>query len=412
MKENNTKQTVIKVKNLTKKYKLYKKPIHRLIDIVPFIENKHRKTFVALDDISFEVKKGEILGLIGANGAGKSTILKILTGVSSYEGEIEIKGRISSLLELGTGFDPELTGIENIYYQGYLNGLSKEEISSKLQEIEDFASIGEFINDPVKKYSSGMFARLAFATAINVNPEILIIDEALSVGDLKFTIKCLRKIEQLAKSGITILFVSHSSEQISRYCQRVIWLKDHKIYKEGTPFEIMPEYNDYMIFGSDVNKEEISESNRCFDINMDNNDVLGIKKIYLNNKQGLNISEDVETISWDITFKVDPTKVKDIYFSTLITNENNYPLMHRGTKYEVKNINLDENNEFTKRYEFKEPNFKNGEYAISFDIGYLTQSKDYKLTQKLNSMFILSVSKKGENFDGWGSYTLDMIHEK
>lgn len=405
-------ETVIKVTNLTKQYKLYTKPLYRLLDLVPFIKNKHKKIFTALDDISFEVKKGEILGLVGSNGAGKSTTLKILTGVSSYQGKVEIKGRISSLLELGTGFDQELSGVENIYYQGYLNGLTKQEVDEKLADIKDFADIGDFINEPVKKYSSGMFARLAFATAINVKPDILIIDEVLSVGDLRFTLKCLKKIEELAKKGITILFVSHSSEQITRYCQRVIWIKDHKIFKEGTPFEIMPEYNDYMIFGETTQSDVISEENANIKITNDTNDVLAIKNIKLNNPSGLNINNDVKTISWDITFKVNPMVFKDFYFSTLITNENNYPLMHRGTRFDTSKYELNENNEFTQTYEFVEPEFKNGEYAVSFDVGWFDADDEFNLTQKVNSIFLLSVSKRGDNTSGWGSYTLKMLQEK
>lgn len=404
------KEIVIKVENLTKEYKLYDKPIHRLIDLIPFVKNKHKRTFTALDNISFEVRKGEILGLVGSNGAGKSTTLKILTGVSSYNGNIEIKGRISSLLELGTGFDGELTGIENIYYQGYLTGLSKEEVDGKLEEIKSFADIGDFINEPVKKYSSGMFARLAFATAINTNPDILIIDEVLSVGDLRFTLKCLKKIEEMSERGITILFVSHSSEQISRYCQRVIWIKDHKIYKEGKPFEIMPQYNDFMIFGDVEQNDVIEEKNHDIIVDPVGNDTLAITNIHFNNENGLNIDDEVDVISWDISFKVDPNKYRNFYFSTAITNENNYPLMHRIIDVCVDDFEI-KNDEIKIRFAFKEPNFKNGEYAVTFDCGWINQHGEYVLSQKLNTLFLLSVSKHGNNTTGWGSYTLEVVED-
>lgn len=403
-------EIVIKVENLTKEYKLYDKPIHRLIDLVPFVKNKHKRTFTALDNISFNVKRGEILGLVGSNGAGKSTTLKILTGVSSYRGNVEINGRISSLLELGTGFDAELTGIENIYYQGYLTGLSKEEIDAKLDEIKEFADIGDFIYEPVKKYSSGMFARLAFATAINTKPDILIIDEVLSVGDLRFTLKCLKKIEEMADRGVTILFVSHSSEQISRYCQRVIWIKDHKIFKEGSPFEIMPEYNDFMIFGEIDQNDEVSDSKKDIIIDAKENELLALTNVHFNNEEGLNINSDVKIIDWDLSFKVDETKYDDFYFSFAITNENSYPLMHR-----IQNVKLSdhkiENNTIKLNFAFKEPKFKNGDFAVTFDCGIVNEDGDYHLTQKLNSFFLLSVSKRGENTTGWGSYTLDMIEK-
>lgn len=409
----NNEEVVIKVRNLIKDYKLYDKPIHRLIDIIPFVKNKHRRNFRALDGISFDVKKGEILGLVGSNGAGKSTTLKILTGVSGYKGEVDIRGKVSSLLELGTGFDMELTGLENIYYQGYLSGLTKIEVDAKVADIKEFADIGDFINEPVKKYSSGMFARLAFATAINVEPDILIIDEVLSVGDLRFTIKCLKKIEEMSKQGVTIIFVSHSSEQITRHCQRVIWIKDHKIFKEGTPFEIMPEYNDYMIFGDTNQNEEISESDKNVKINVtgEGDEKVAITNVRFNNDDANHINGDTKEISWDITFKVDPSLYKSFYFSTLITNENSYPLMHKGIEMKLEDFDINENNEFVYNMVFREPKFKNGEFAVSFDVGWFDEYKEFHFAQKLNSLFLLSVSKKGDNTSGWGSFTLDSLDD-
>lgn len=399
-------EVVIKVRNLVKDYKLYDKQIHRLIDVIPFVKNKHRRSFRALDGISFDVKKGEILGLVGANGAGKSTTLKILTGVSGYEGDIEIKGKISSLLELGTGFDMELTGIENIYYQGYLSGLTKDEVAKKVADIKEFADIGDFINEPVKKYSSGMFARLAFATAINVEPDILIVDEVLSVGDLRFTIKCLKKIEELSEQGVTIIFVSHSSEQITRHCQRVIWIKDHKIYKEGTPFEIMPEYNDYMIFGDKQRDEKIELTGDEVIVDNKIQHPVMISKVEFNNENGVHVDNSVDELSWDITFKVDPTLYKSFLFSTLITNENSYPLIHKAIEINLDDFEINENNEIKYNMIFKEPNFKNGEFAVSFDVGWHNDIKEYQFSQKLNSLFLISVSKRGSNTTGWGSFTL------
>ena len=206
----NSKETknVIEIKNLTKRYKMYHRKKDRLLEILlPKYEN--HTTFTALEDFNLELKKGEVLGILGKNGAGKSTLLKLITGVAMpTSGEMKIDGKISSLLELGTAFNPELTGYENIYQHGQIMGLTEEQVKAKEQEIIDFADIGEHLSQPVKTYSSGMFARLAFACAINVDPDILIVDEVLSVGDMAFQLKCFKKFEQFKKRGKTILFVT------------------------------------------------------------------------------------------------------------------------------------------------------------------------------------------------------------
>jgi len=218
--------TAIKVSHLTKVYKLYNKPIDRFKESLHPLKKQYHKKFFALDDVSFEIKKGETVGIIGQNGAGKSTLLKIITGVlTSTSGDIQINGRISSLLELGAGFNPEYTGMENIYLQGLLIGFSHEEMESKIDDIVQFADIDGFINQPVKIYSSGMFARLAFAIAINVEPDILIVDEALAVGDVSFVNKCYSKLNALQSKGVTLLFVSHSIDAVISLCSKAILLK-------------------------------------------------------------------------------------------------------------------------------------------------------------------------------------------
>lgn len=195
----------IKVENVTKIYKLYDKPSDRLKESLGLTHKKCYVEHYALDQVNIEVRRGETVGIIGTNGSGKSTILKIITGVlNPTSGNIVINGRISALLELGAGFNMEYTGIENIYLNGTMIGFSKEEIDAKLQDILDFADIGDFINQPVKTYSSGMFVRLAFAVAINIEPEILIVDEALSVGDVFFQAKCYRKFEEFIEQGKNI----------------------------------------------------------------------------------------------------------------------------------------------------------------------------------------------------------------
>ena len=189
-----------------------------------------------MHDLNFDIKKGECVGIIGTNGSGKSTILKIITGVlNPTSGNVEIDGRISALLELGAGFNMEYTGLENVYLNGTMIGFTKKEIDAKLDSILEFADIGEFIHQPVKTYSSGMFVRLAFAVAINIDPEILIVDEALSVGDVFFQTKCYKKFEEFKEQGKTILFVSHDLSSISKYCDRVVLLNKGVKLAEGRP---------------------------------------------------------------------------------------------------------------------------------------------------------------------------------
>ncbi len=213
----------IKVDNLTKVYHLYDKPQDRLKEALNPFKKTYHHDFYAMKNVSFEIHKGETVGIIGKNGAGKSTLLKMITGVlTPTSGTIQTVGSIASLLELGAGFNPEMTGLENIFLNGTLMGFSHEEMEKKVDAILDFADIGEFIHQPVKMYSSGMFARLAFSVSINVEPDILIVDEALSVGDLAFQMKCFKKFQDFQKQGRTILFVTHALDTVIRYCSRGI----------------------------------------------------------------------------------------------------------------------------------------------------------------------------------------------
>lgn len=241
-------EVAIRVDDVSKLYKLYDKPSDRLKESLGLTRKKLYKDHYALHNVSFDVKRGETVGIIGTNGSGKSTILKIITGVLNPSGgHVEIDGRISALLELGAGFNMEYTGIENIYLNGTMIGFSREEIDAKMQDILDFADIGDFVHQPVKTYSSGMFVRLAFAVAINIDPEILIVDEALSVGDVFFQAKCYKKFEDFKKMGKTILFVSHDLGSISKYCDRVVLLNRGKKLAEGTPKEMVSMYKRIMV---------------------------------------------------------------------------------------------------------------------------------------------------------------------
>lgn len=254
-------EIAIQVKHLDKMYKLYNKPSDRLRETlglkVPVREH------YALRDVNFQVERGETVGIIGTNGSGKSTILKIITGVlNPTAGEVTVNGRISALLELGAGFNMEYTGIENVYLNGTMMGFSREEVDARLQDILDFADIGDFVYQPVKSYSSGMFVRLAFAVAINIDPEILIVDEALSVGDVFFQAKCYRKFEEFKKMGRTILFVSHDLSSISRYCDRVILLNKGVKMEEGSPKQMVDMYKQLLVGQDPAKADENKETQK------------------------------------------------------------------------------------------------------------------------------------------------------
>ena len=245
----------IQVKNVSKMYKLYDRNRDRIMDAFGLSKAPRYHEHYALHDLNFSVKKGETVGIIGTNGAGKSTILKIITGVlNPTDGEVDINGRISALLELGAGFNMEYTGIENIYLNGTMIGFSREEIDKKLDDILKFADIGDFVYQPVKTYSSGMFVRLAFAVAINIDPEILIVDEALSVGDVFFQAKCYKKFEDFKKLGKTILFVSHDLGSVAKYCDRVVLLNKGTKIAEGNPKQMIGMYKKLL-----VNQLELDE---------------------------------------------------------------------------------------------------------------------------------------------------------
>lgn len=260
---------IIKVENLNKTFKLYNHPKDRLKEALSPFRKKYHHEYHALKDISFEIKKGESTGILGKNGAGKSTLLKILTGVlTPTSGKVTVTGRISALLELGSGFNPELSGLENIFFQGAIIGFTRMEMERKLPEIVEFADIGEFIYQPVKTYSSGMFARLAFSISINVDPDVLIVDEALSVGDELFQRKCFSQIERMKKRGVAILLVSHSTSAIVEVCSRAILIQDGCLVKEGLSKKVVGYYqrllNNSFVDGKDKKKAE-NDIDHCTD---------------------------------------------------------------------------------------------------------------------------------------------------
>lgn len=235
------KNIAISIKNLSKIYHLYRHPSDMVKEII--LRKKYHEDFYALKDINLEIKKGEVVGIIGRNGSGKSTLLKIITGIlDKNSGEIKINGKISAILGLGLGFNPEHTGRVNIYDGAVVLGMTKKEINQKIDNIIEFSELGEFIDLPFKTYSDGMKARLTFSVASAVEPEILIIDEALAAGDMFFVSKCMEKITQMCQSGVTVLFVSHSLALVQKLCQRAIYLEKGKIVKDGPAFDVCQAY--------------------------------------------------------------------------------------------------------------------------------------------------------------------------
>lgn len=236
-------EIAVSVTDLSKKYHMYNKPVDRLKEAFHFQRKVYHREFWALKNISFELPKGEALGVIGRNGCGKSTLLQLVSGIlQPTSGAVRVNGRISALLELGSGFNPEFTGRNNVYMNGALMGFSKKEMEGKFSTIEEFAEIGDFIDQPVKTYSSGMFVRLAFACAISVEPDILVVDEALSVGDVFFQQKCFTKIREIISKGTTCLFVSHDTAAVMNTCNRAILLSNGEIDFMGTPEETVSRY--------------------------------------------------------------------------------------------------------------------------------------------------------------------------
>lgn len=287
----------IQVKNLNKVYKLYQNPMDRFKESMSFRKKSYHSDYYALKDVSFEIRKGETIGIVGKNGSGKSTLLKLLTGVvTPTSGELNINGKISALLELGAGFNSEYSGVENIFLNGTLMGIPREEMEKRYDDIVNFADIGDYIYQPVKTYSSGMFVRLAFAVAINVDPDILIIDEALAVGDTRFQLKCMDKFLEFKKKGISIIFVSHDVNAIKRFCDRTLWINNGELIEDGNTDIVTDKYMDYLrmldveagiVHNTEKNdNEEVHELENC---NEKNVDIAKLERVTIYNSKGLNV---------------------------------------------------------------------------------------------------------------------------
>lgn len=415
---NNDRSVVISVKNVSKVYKMFKKPAERVIDALHLMPWKKVPEHHALNDVSFDVYQGETIGIIGTNGSGKSTILKIITGVlHQTKGEVNVYGRISALLELGAGFNREYTGIENIYLNGTMIGFSKEEIDAKLQDILDFADIGEFVYQPVKTYSSGMFIRLAFAVAINIEPEILIVDEALAVGDVFFQAKCYRKFDEFKKMGKTILFVSHDLSSISKYCDRVVLLNKGVKLGEGKPKEMIDIYKQVLVGQYEENKEaskKESEGKEAVNIS-DNPELLeyGSKKAeitecFITDDKGRKTTAIIKGSAFTIHMKVKfAERVQAPIFAFTIKNAKGTEITGTNSMFEkafMEAVDKDVCKEITFTQTM---NLQGGDYLLSLGLtGY--EGSDFTVYHRLyDAMNISVISDK----DTVGFYDMNSVVE-
>lgn len=378
-------KTVIRVEELYKQYKLgsigqsslkddlkrtYKKIIGK--SVADQIDDNNRQSggsdFVyALQDINFEVQQGEILGIVGKNGAGKSTLLKILSKVTGpSSGSIKINGRIASLLEVGTGFHPELTGGENIYLNGAILGMSKAEIRDKYSKIVDFSGIGKYINTPVKRYSSGMYVRLAFAVAAHLDPEILIVDEVLAVGDAEFQSKCLGKMDSVAKDGKTVLFVSHNLAAVNDLCTRCLHMQFGKLVGSDTPQNIIKSYLEGSI--------NISNGDTTADLAPREADKYGVRVRLTNLKGRKDNFYWREPLEFEFTIKkIDPI-INKIAFGFGIDGSNGTRICTHESKQDYE---FGDKDELTFKVKMTEPYFVPSKYYLNLGIRSNTDTLDF-----------------------------------
>ena len=392
-------EQVIKVKNVTKIYKIYDDPKDRFKEALDLRKTKVcHKDYYALRDVSFEVGKGEIIGIVGRNGSGKSTILKILTGVlNPTAGNVEIIGKVAALLELGAGFNMEYTGMKNIYLNAAMMRVSREEIEKKIPEILAFADIGDFINQPVKTYSSGMFVRLAFAVAINVDPDILIVDEALAVGDSRFQLKCMDKFMEFVQKGKTILFVTHDVNSVKRFCNRAMWLNQGEVIMDGNTDEVTDKYLDFLKSDLPIQQylAQYNASNVEFHMQVVNEhdvqgiDIAEVHELHIYNSQGKEIDEiqHGDRITLKVSYLVADDTIPAPLVGVAIRRIDNEYICGLNTKLDNVQIPWKRGyNEVTLIY----PSFNlvGGEYY--FDVGIFDQTGivnvDYKA--KIKSFFV------------------------
>lgn len=391
-------EPVISVNDVTKIYKVYDNPKDRVREAFGIGKKQYYKEFYALKNVSFGINKGEIVGIVGRNGSGKSTILKILTGVlSPTHGAVGVTGRVAALLELGAGFNMEYTGMKNIYLNAMMMRVPKEDIEKKIPEILAFADIGEFINQPVKTYSSGMFVRLAFAVAINVDPDILIVDEALAVGDTRFQLKCMDKFTEFIEKDKTILFVTHDVNAVKRFCSRAIWLNQGELIMDGNTDEVTDRYLDFLKSEQTITQylegiqNNSSESDPGEDALADTSgiDIVEIEDLKMYNSLGREIDdiEFGEEIRLSVTYIVADESIEQPLLGVAIRSVDNEYICGINTKLDHERIPWKKGrNEVELVYESF--NLVGGEYY--FDVGIFDKTGianiDYKT--RIKSFFV------------------------
>ncbi|MCR8844849.1 ABC transporter ATP-binding protein [Paenibacillus sp. SC116] len=380
----------VEISNISKSFTMYEKPIDRLKQI--FLKKKNfSKQFWALENISLNIAKGTTIGLIGKNGSGKSTLLQLIAGtLTPTGGEIKIDGRIAALLELGSGFNPEFTGRENIYLNGAIMGLSDEEMNQRVPEIERFADIGEFIDQPVKSYSSGMFVRLAFACAVNVDPDILIVDEALAVGDMQFQLKCIEKMKSFKNEGKTIIFVSHDTYSIRNFCDEVIWIMDGRIHMRGEVNEVSRLYEDYMKNMVDVPVAATNDEEVNVEVDL-SKQTLSINEVsfYDNGNKKINRFELKDDIIVEVQYTLHQKIENLVGGIAIFDRENNY-ICGLNTKLDQYQLPT-QPGEYKIKLKYNNVSLLPGTYYI--DVGFFESSGLIRLDYKARySSFLMSSS--------------------
>jgi len=387
-------KNAIHLQNISKTYNIYEKPIDRLLQMLPW--NKKRslgKSFDALKSIDLEVKKGEVVGIIGQNGAGKSSLLQIICSIlEPSSGQININGKIAALLELGSGFNPEFSGKDNIYLSGAIAGLSKEEIDNLYNEIVAFSGIGDHVNNLVKTYSSGMMVRLAFAVATSIKPEILIIDEALSVGDGAFARKSFDRIMELKESGCTILFCSHGLYQVEVLCNKVMWIDKGAIQAYGDPANVIQKYQKHLD-GLNCGEDKKEPKEKTFEIKKES--FLRIEKVTIlvdGEKTDSILTSDVSTLTIDVSFNANfflPTPTIGI----VITDDKLKQITSCSTFFDKFDIKIDGNAKGKVSLSFPKIGLRKGNYIIEV---YLMCEKGIHIYDTVQSSYFEIIQEGSE----------------
>lgn len=362
-------ENAIRVKNLTKTYKIYDSSLQRALE--PFRRKSRARDFSALKNVTLDFPKGEAIAILGKNGSGKSTLLKIITGVTTAtEGDVEIEGRISSMLELTSGFDLELTGIENIYLRALALGIPREDIEARKQDIIDFADIGEHINQPVRTYSSGMRARLGFAVSVSVDPDILIIDEVLAVGDDIFKLKCLEKMEEFRQQGKTILFVSHALFTVKAFCTRGVWINEGVVQTEGELGPVILDYENFLKRERAKQRQEALEKSAAEEKwqAFERTDILEVRNYRMFNDSGENTTSFKfgEDILFEFDYEVKRPIENLVFCFTLRTAEQLE--IYMADKRNMENRIKSEVGTHHLRARIKDPGFVGGDYLLSGEL--------------------------------------------